>query len=158
MQEIRDLSIEDLLTKLKEKKLYYGYGTLTICERRRKEYEKQLFLHVQDKKEPTLHKCLDNGSDYFLLDIDLPQTLYPGKSIRKRTMTRKPKKSVRFKQTEIFGNEPIYPYCVTKYNHNTRGQQLHAPECSKAVTETVEVLGQYRWMNRTSILYLLCSL
>ena len=30
MQEIRDLSIEDLLTKLKEKKLYYGYGTLTI--------------------------------------------------------------------------------------------------------------------------------
>ena len=147
MQEIRDLSIEDLLTKLKEKKLYYGYGTLTICERRRKEYEKQLFLHVQDKEVPTLHKRLDNGSDYFLLDIHLPQTLYPGKSILKNTMTRKPKKSVRFKQTKIFGNEPIYPYCVTKYNHNTRGQQLHAPECSNAVTETVEVLVQYRWMN-----------
>ena len=148
MQEIRDLSIEDLLTKLKEQKLCYGYGTLTICERRRKEYEKQLFLHMQDKEVPTLHKCLDNGSDYFLLDIDLPQTSYPGKSILKKTITRKPKKSVRFKQTEIFGNEPIYPYCVTKYNHNTRGPQLHAPQCSNAVTETVEVLGQYRWMNR----------
>ena len=88
MQEIRDLSIEDLLTKLKEQKLCYGYGT------RRKEYEKQLFLHVQDKEVPTLHKCLDNGSNYFLLNIDLPQTSYPGKSILKKTLTRKPKKSV----------------------------------------------------------------
>ena len=94
MQEIRDISIEDLLTELKEQKLCYGYGTLTICERRRKEYEKQLFLRVQDKEVPTLHKCLDNGSNYFLLNIDLPQTSYPGKSILKKTLTRKPEKSV----------------------------------------------------------------
>ena len=60
MQEIRDLSNEDLLTKLKEQKLCYGYGTLTICERRRKEFEKRLFLHMQGKEVPTLHKCADN--------------------------------------------------------------------------------------------------
>ena len=148
MQRIRDLSIEDLLTKLKEQKLCYETLTVTNCERHRKEYEKQLFLYVQDKVVPTLHKCFDKGSNYFLLDIDLPQTSYPGKSILNKTLTRKPKKSVQFKQTEIFGNDPIYPYCVTKYNHNTRDHQLHTPQCSNAVTETVEVLGQYRWMNR----------
>ena len=147
MEEIRALSIEDLITKLKEQNLCSSYETLSICERRRKDFEKRLFLHVQEKEEPPPSRSVNNGSEYFLLDIELPQTWYPGKSILKKTST-KLKKSVHFKQTEIFGNEPIYPYCVKKYNHDTKMQHLHAPKCPNAVSETIEVLGQYRWMNR----------
>ena len=33
-----------------------------------------------------------------------------------------------------------------------KDQHLHAPECINAVEETVEVLEQYRWMNRKSFL------
>jgi hypothetical protein len=152
MQDIRNLSIEDLLTKLKEHKLCSCYETVSFCKSRRKIFEKRLFLHVQEKEEPPQHKVDTNGSEYFLLDLDLPQTWSPGKSILKDTSTKKTKKSVQFKQTEIFGNEAIYPYCVKKYNHDTKGQHLHAPECSNANAETVEVLGQYRWMNRKSLI------
>lgn len=152
MQDIRNLSIEDLLDKLKEHHLCSCYETTAQCKSRRKMFEKRLFLHVQEKGEPPLHQVDTNGSEYFLLDIDLPQTWSPGKSILIKTSTKKTKKFVRFKQTEIFGNETIYPYCVEKYNHNTKGQHLHAPECSNANAETVDVLGQYKWMNRKSLI------
>ena len=148
MQEIRDLSIEDLLTKLKEHKLCSIHETLSFREHERKVFEKQLFLHVQEKEVSPPHKSVGDGSEYFLLDIDLPQTWFPGKSILKKTPIKRPKKTVQFKQTEIFGNEPIYPYCVERRNYNIKDHHLHAPECSNAAAETIEVLGQYRWMNR----------
>ena len=148
MQDIRDLSMEDLLSKLKDLKLCSSHETLAFCKRQRKVLEKKLFMQVQEREVSTPCKSDDNGNEYFLLDINLPQTWRPGKSILTNTLNKKTKKNVQFKQTEIFGNEPIYPYCVTKYNHNTKGQHLHAPECSNAAAETIEVLGQHRWMNR----------
>jgi hypothetical protein len=83
MQEFRNLSVEDLLTRLKEHKLCTSHEILTFCEHQRKVFEKRLFLHVQEKEKPPLHKSVNNGREYFLLDIDIPQTWYPGKSILK---------------------------------------------------------------------------
>ena len=140
MQAIRDLSIEDLLKKLKEHHLCSCYETIAFCKFRRKMFEKRLFLHVQEKEEPIEHEIDFKGSEYFLLDIDLPQTWSPGKPILKKT-TRKIKKYVRFKLTEIFGNENLYPYCVEKYNHDTKNQHLHAPECIKGELPKTGVCG-----------------
>ena len=152
MQEIRDLSVEDLLTKLKEHKICSIHETLSFCKRERKVYEKQLFLHVQEKEASPPDRNVGDGSEYFLLDIDLPQTWSPGKSILKKTPLKKLKKTVHFKLTEIFGDEPIYPYCVERRNSNISIHHLHAPECSNASAETIEVLGQYRWMSRKSLI------
>ena len=147
MQDIRELSMEDLLAKLKEHKLCSDHEDFAFCKNRRNILEKKLFLHVQEKESPHPCKRLDNGNEYFLLDINLPQTRCPGKSILKKTV-KATRKTVQFKQTEIFGNEPIYPYCVEKYDHDTKAQHLHAPECVNSTAETIEVLGQYRWMNK----------
>ena len=89
MQDIRNLSIEDLLTQLKEHKLCSCYETTALCKSRRKMFEKRLFLHIQDKEDPPLHQVVSNGCEYFLLDIDLPQTWSPGKSILKKTSIKK---------------------------------------------------------------------
>ena len=152
MQEIRDLSIEDLLTKLKEHRLCPIHETISFCKRNRKVYEKQLFLQVQEKEASPPNRNVGDGGEYFLLDINLPQTWFLGKSILKKTPTKKSKKTVHFKLTEIFGDEPIYPYCVERRNSNISTQHLHAPECSNAIAETIEVLGQYRCMNRKSLI------
>ena len=152
MQGIRNLSIEDLLTQLKEHKLCSCYETTALCKSRRKMFEKRLFLHVQEKEELPPHPVDSNGSEYFSLDIDLPQTWRPGKSILKKTSIKKSKKTVHFKLTEIFGDDPIYPYCVERRNSNISVQHLHAPECANATAETIEVLGQYRWMSRKSLI------
>ena len=89
MQDIRNLSIEDLLTQLKEHKLCSCYETAALSKSRRKMFEKRLFLHVQEKEDPPLHQVDSNGGEYFLLDIDLPQTWSPGKSILKKTSSKK---------------------------------------------------------------------
>ena len=58
-------------------------------------------------------------------------------------------KHVSFKPTEIFGRDAILPYC------NKRGEvskpfsnHLHSPHCPNYFHESVEVLGQYNWMNK----------
>ena len=58
-------------------------------------------------------------------------------------------KNVRFSTTEI-GNGQL-PYCRRSYV-NTKEGVLHAPSCYNSTQETVDVLGQYAWMNRVFIL------
>ena len=56
MQAIRNLSIEDLLTKLKEHKLCPSHETLTVCKR--KAFEKQLFLQVSKHRKKRYHNLV----------------------------------------------------------------------------------------------------
>jgi hypothetical protein len=61
---------------------------------------------------------------------------------------KKKKKKVSFKPTEIFGREAILPQCMNNHDLTIKLGNLHAPTCANSSQETVEVLGQYAWMNR----------
>ncbi len=66
-----------------------------------------------------------------------------------RTHSKKYHKKVRFSTTETCNGQ--LPYCRRSYLE-TKGGSLHSPDCYNATQETVDVLGQYTWMNRAFIL------
>jgi len=146
MQDIRDLSSDDLTARLKEKNSWIGCGILSKSQR--KISEKRLFLLLQERSPPPIPKKNIEQNEYFLLDLTLPQNWLPGISILKKKASEKNRKTVRFKQTEVFGDVSIYPYCIEKYGHDTKNNHLHAPQCPNSTAETIEVLGEHRWLNR----------
>lgn len=137
MQGIRDLSNAELLTALKEPGTHMDRG-------RRRRLEKQLFIRQQTRSPPPPLKRVEESNAYFLLDIKLPQREQHGKSILKQAKGKS--KTVRFKPTEIFGEEAVLPNCNKNFNRNTG--HLHDPKCPNAASETPEVLGEHTWMNR----------
>ena len=146
MEDIKNLSNKDIVEKLKECKLWVNTEKERLCKRERKAYEKKLFLSLQKTSSAPAVEIKNEQNEYFLLDLDLPSNYPRGKSILRRKKSKN--KSVRFRQTEIFGNQPIHPYCVEKYGHDTKNNHLHAPQCSNASEETIGVLGEHRWLNR----------
>lgn len=144
MQSIRNLSNEELVLELKKQNIWM-YNE-NIDNRQRKRYEKELFLITQDRSPPPLPKTQELKNAYFLLDISLPQRWRPGKSILSNGT--KKSTSVRFKPTELYGNDPVHPYCMEKHDRKASNGFLHASTCINRASESVEVLGQHVWMNR----------
>ena len=140
MQDIRDLSNEELLTILKE-----PGSPSHLVRKQRSRLEKKLFLRTQTRSPPP-QKREEVRNAYFLLDLRLPQHRQPGKSILKQERGRP--KTVRVKPTEIFGEETVLPHCNKRFNHNAVNKNLHAQQCPNAASETPEVLGEQTWLNR----------
>ena len=139
MQDIRELSDQELLTALELPKYL-------LDKKLRHKMEKSLFIRDQTRSPPPPSKRKEPRNAYFLLDIRTPQRWKPGVSILKQSKGNS--KTVRFKPTEIFGEEPLLPYCNQKFNCDGFHKQLHNSKCPNALSETVEVLGEHTWMNR----------
>lgn len=143
MQEIRELSDDELRRRLRQCSISWVSGSGS-----RRRYEKQLFLCTQEKSPPFPLKIRETN-EYFFYDLELPQSWTPGKTILKDGSSKSSrKKIVRFKPTELFGRGPILPHCAERFGHHPKNSSLHAPQCSNAKFETVQVLGQHAWMNR----------
>ena len=139
MQAIKELSNEELFNAL-------TLLPFRLDSKQRNALERRLFIREQTRSPPPPLKRKEPKNAYFLLDIRPPQRWKPGESILKRG--KGGSKSVRFKPTEIFGEEAIFPHCSEKLNGKTINFTLHNRNCPNFSSETPEVLGEHTWMNR----------